>query len=167
MESLIREGCWSSSAYLRSPADAAPCSSLEEASGRCCPLQLSYSGSSCSSLMTVLLASSADRAVLQSWRFPTWRRGSGAGLTFGQLQVEGVARLLHLAPGCHALDLVPQLLQLDVEVNFILRSRELCTAGTGRGHQITHLRGRSSQKRSGCRSTAAAPERTVWVSGMV
>lgn len=50
-------------------------------------------------------------------------------LTFSQLQVERVMRLLHLMAGYQAFHLVSQFLQLDVEMYLILCTRKLGAAG--------------------------------------
>lgn len=60
-------------------------------------------------------------------------------LTFSQLQVEQVPCLLHVVARHQAFHLVSQLLQLDVEMDFILCSRKLSAAGAGRRHQVAHL----------------------------
>lgn len=57
------------------------------------------------------------------------------------MQVERVLRLLHLNLGHQAFHLVPQLLQLDVEVNLVLRAGELGAARAGGRHQVADLRG--------------------------
>lgn len=104
----------------------------------CGPLQLSYSGSSGSSLIAILLASSVKQTASDSGQ----RRGVKRvclPFTFGQLQVERVVRLLQVAARHHAFQPVTQLLQLDVEVDLVLSAGELSAAGTGRRHQVTHL----------------------------
>lgn len=60
-------------------------------------------------------------------------------LTFSQLQVERVQCLLHVAAWHQAFHLVSQLLQLDVEMYFILCSRKLSASRAGRWHQVAHL----------------------------
>lgn len=102
------------------------------------PLQLSYSGSSCSSLIAILLASSVKQTASDSARRHGVKRVC-LPFTFGQLQVKRVERLLQVAAGRHAFQLVTQLLQLDVEVDLVLSAGELSTAGAGRRHQVTHL----------------------------
>lgn len=52
-------------------------------------------------------------------------------LTFSQRQVKGVINLLDLSRFLDALQLVSELPQFDVEVDFVLSSRELSTASAG------------------------------------
>lgn len=74
------------------------------------------------------------------------------GLTFGQVQVKGVRHLLDLAPLFHALQLVPQLTQLDVEVDFILSAWELSAASAGRRHQVESLQEDQGQNSPGAQT---------------
>lgn len=52
-------------------------------------------------------------------------------VTLGQLQVKRVVDLLDLSAMLDALQLISELLQLDVEVDFVLSTRELSTASAG------------------------------------
>ena len=61
-------------------------------------------------------------------------------LTFSQFQVECVVNLLNLCAFLDALQLIPELPELDVEVNFVLSTRELSAASAGGRHQIQSLR---------------------------
>lgn len=64
-------------------------------------------------------------------------------LTLGQLQVECVVNFLNVSASLDAPQLIPELPQLDVEVDFVLSSRELSTTSAGRRHQIQSLRRRT------------------------
>ncbi|TNN41789.1 hypothetical protein EYF80_048034 [Liparis tanakae] len=79
-------------------------------------------------------------------------------LTFSQRQVEGVFDLLDLGGFLDALQLVPQLPQLDVEVDFVLSSGELGAARAGRRHQVQSLRREEAPE--GQRFTTASPVHT-------
>lgn len=70
-------------------------------------------------------------------------------LTFGQVHVKGVSHFLDLRPPFNTLQLVPQLTQLDVKVDFILSTRELSTASAGRRHQVQSLPEHHDQGLSG------------------
>lgn len=141
--------CWSSSVYLRSPADPPPL--LLSAGG----VRLLLAAASLILWIVLLLFDSHPLRIFcrqkKRYSLSCFKHKpveGGQGLTFGELQVKGVVCLLHVTPRGCTLYLVPQLLQLDVEMNFILCSWELCTARTGRGHQVTHLRRKTSQNRS-------------------
>ena len=69
-------------------------------------------------------------------------------LTLSQSQVKAVFDLLNFFRLLDSLQLVPQLPQLNVEVDFVLGTGELGTASTGRRHQIQGL-GRRDRKSCG------------------
>ena len=52
-------------------------------------------------------------------------------LTLGQMKVKCIVNLLNLSASLDALKVVPELPQFDVEVNFVLSTRELSTTSTG------------------------------------
>lgn len=62
-----------------------------------------------------------------------------SALTLGQLQVKYVVDLLDLSASSDALQLISELPEFDVEVNFVLSTRELSTASAGGRHQIQSL----------------------------
>lgn len=63
-----------------------------------------------------------------------------AVLTLSQLQVKCVVDLLDLCAFLDAIQLISELPQFDVEVNFVLSTRELSTTSAGGRHQIQSLR---------------------------
>lgn len=73
-------------------------------------------------------------------------------LTFSQAQVKGIRHLLDLRPLLNTLQLVPQLPQLDVKVDFILSTRELSTTSAGWRHQVQSLREHHNQNPSGTKT---------------
>ena len=91
-----------------------------------------------------------------------------AGLTFGQAQVKRVRHLLDVAPSLQALQLVPQLTQLDIEVDFILSAWELSAASAGGRHQVERLReGGPRSELPWCSQRSDQPELTTSQSGIL
>lgn len=56
-----------------------------------------------------------------------------------ELQVERVLHLLNVRAALDALQLVSQVLQLNVVMDFVLRPRELSAPGTGGRHDVAEL----------------------------